>query len=124
MDSKARVVAIGREVSHDTLAAPRPGEEQIRVSSPFLIRFSNFPDLVLQQLPFDIIEVIARCLAAEALEEKNMDARATLARLNRVSKAVHQVTLAALYETTDYFEKEDFAKSVKLENPKGWVWTK
>jgi hypothetical protein len=79
---------------------------------------------LLQQLPFDVIEVIARCLAAEAFEERDLGARATLARLNRVSKAVHQVTLAALYETTDYFKKEDFTKSVKLDNPKGWVWTK
>lgn len=53
-----------------------------------------------------------------------MTARATLARLNRVSKAVHQVTLAALYETTDYFQEEDFTKSVELEDPKGWKWTK
>jgi hypothetical protein len=77
-------------------------------------------------LPYDVIEVIARCLAEESLIVPNDGSpRTTLARLNRVSKAVHEVTLPVLYETTDYFYKEDFTESiVKLGNPKGWAWTK
>jgi hypothetical protein len=59
-------------------------------------------------LPYDVIEVVARCLAEEALEADNgylddATPRTALARLNRASKAVHEVTLAVLYETTDYY---------------------
>lgn len=79
----------------------------------------------MSQLPFDVVEVIARILAEDALaNDADGLLRATLARLNRVSKAVHEVTTAILYETTDYFNKEDFIKSVAFENPKGWEWTK
>jgi hypothetical protein len=79
----------------------------------------------MSQLPFDVVEVVARILAENALEDDPGGLlRATLARLNRVSKAVHEVTTAILYETTDYFNKEEFIKSVALQNPKGWEWTK
>lgn len=83
---------------------------------------------MLQQLPYDVIGVIARCLAEESLiKEFRYDdetPRTTLVRLNRVSKAVHEVTLPVLYETTDYFYNWQFTKSVRTENPKGWAWTK
>jgi hypothetical protein len=83
------------------------------------------PDLTLQQLPYDVIHIIAQCLAEESLLDGNDGTpRTTLARLNRVSKAVHEATLPVLYETTDYFGKWDFTDSVGLENPKGWAWTK
>jgi hypothetical protein len=59
------------------------------------------------KLPYDVIEIVARCLAEETLVADNAylndeTPRTTLAHLNRVSKAVHEVTLAVLYETTDY----------------------
>jgi hypothetical protein len=76
-------------------------------------------------LPYDVIEVIARILAEESLVDGNNGMpRTTLARLNRVSKAVHEVTLPALYETTDYFDEWDFDDSVWVENPQGWASTK
>jgi hypothetical protein len=75
-----------------------------------------------------VIELIAQCLSEEALVPRSFprygQARSTLARLNRVSKAVHEVTLAALYETTEYFDELAFSRSVKLEDPKGWKFTK
>jgi hypothetical protein len=85
---------------------------------------SNSPKPYFQQLPYDVIEVIARCLSKEALVPEYRGARAALARLNSVSKAVHEITLPALYETTEYFTEADFNQTVKLENPKGWKYTK
>jgi hypothetical protein len=82
------------------------------------------PEPILPQLPFDVIEVIAQFLADEARVEGAAHSGTALARLNRVSKAFHQVTLPALYETTDYYDEEDFSRSVKLEDPKGWKSTR
>lgn len=113
------------EDEHDLSVAGRRDQEQIRVSSPFPVRPSILTDPKLGQLPFDVIEVIAQCLAEESQVDSNDGtAQTALARLNRVSKAVHAVTLAALYETTDYFEKDDFTDSVGPQNSKGWAWTK
>jgi hypothetical protein len=72
-----------------------------------------------------VIHVLAQCLAEESLVGDNYRLpRTTLARLNRVSKAVHEVTLPILYETTDYFDEENFDDSVRVENHEGWAWTK
>jgi hypothetical protein len=90
------------EEEHELLVAGRRDHQQVRVSSPFLVLPSILTDPTLRQLPFDVFEVISQCLAEESLVDGNDGtARMALARLNRVSKEVHEVTLAALYETTD-----------------------
>lgn len=94
------------EVEHKLLDSGKREQEPIRVSSFFLGAALILTDLTLRQLPFDVIELIARRLVEECLTDDDYGVpRTTLARLNRVSKSYHEATLAALYETTDYFDE-------------------
>jgi hypothetical protein len=48
----------------------------------------------------------------------------TLGSLNRVSRAVHEVTLPMLYERTRIEYVETFLRAVGSGNSKGWAYTK
>jgi hypothetical protein len=77
-------------------------------------------------LPYDVFEVIAEHLVKV---QGNFGwsfyfGRSTLARLNRISKALHEVTLPLLYAKTEYKTEAAFVKSVSRGTPKGWIHTR
>ncbi|KAJ9093159.1 hypothetical protein QFC21_006475 [Naganishia friedmannii] len=72
----------------------------------------------------DIVSVIANILASE---RDNNGARLSvvalraLASLNRVSRALHEVTLPYLYQTTEYTGISDVVRSLETGPPRGWL---
>jgi hypothetical protein len=88
-------------------------------------------DIIVQngpRLPYELIANIAEHLqddiAKEGLGYSKRTAR-TLAALNRVSRAVHEVTLPHLYRRVLYTSFTSFAKSVLSKPiPKGWKHVK
>ncbi|KAJ9091984.1 hypothetical protein QFC20_007495 [Naganishia adeliensis] len=75
------------------------------------------------RLPYDILEVVSRILADDVDYDWHSPLQA-LARLNRTSRAVHEVTLPILYRRTYLDTEEAFKGMVGRENPQGFKHTK
>jgi hypothetical protein len=73
-------------------------------------------------LPYDVFTIIADFLVGEPpLELYQLD---TLANLNRVSKAIHELTLPYLYERVDYTDDLHIIAATWNGNPKGWAYVR
>jgi hypothetical protein len=78
-------------------------------------------------LPLDVISLIAEFLTHERVNggaRLDEDSLRALARMNRVSKVVHEITLPYLYKTTDYTETSEVLRSLTLGDPRGWSYTR
>lgn len=77
------------------------------------------------RLPYELIGLIAQYLQDQIVVEGFRSLLHTLANLNRVSRAVHEVTLPYLYHRTAYIRNRPFMASVHAYTiPRGWKYTK
>jgi hypothetical protein len=77
------------------------------------------------RLPYELIGLIAQYLQDEIVLEGFHSLLHTLANLNRVSRAVHEVTLPYLYHRTAYIRNRPFMASVHAHTiPRGWKYVK
>jgi hypothetical protein len=76
-------------------------------------------------LPYELIEHVAQLLQDEIDVKGTAFTLQTLAALNRVSKAVHEVTLPHLYRRTLYGSDYSIRERVLPKAmPKGWQYVK
>jgi hypothetical protein len=77
------------------------------------------------RLPHELIAHIAQLLKDDIDISGFSYVLGTLARLNRVSKAVHAITLPYLYHRTVYSSRSSFLRSGRPKSiPGGWKYTK
>jgi hypothetical protein len=95
------------------------------IASLLLLDLTSFFTQEGPRLPYELLGLIAQHLQNEIEVEGFRNLLHTLANLNRVSRAVHEVTLPYLYHRTAYIHNRSFTCSVLTQSvPKGWKYTK